>query len=48
MRYIGYSDEYDEWRRIEEIVTVDEDEEENDSDLAPSQLSAPTAAMKFC
>ena len=48
MRYFGYGDEYDEWRRIEEIVTVDEDEEENDSDLAPSQLLAPTAAMKFC
>ena len=44
VRYIGYSDEYDEWRRIDEIVSI---EDENDSDLAPSEPS-PTASMKFC
>ena len=40
--YIGFSDEYDEWRRLEDIVTVEEEEEEEDNDsLAPSRL-------KFC
>ena len=44
VRYVGYSDEYDEWRRMDEIVTVDDHEDE---DLAPSELSS-TAAIKFC
>lgn len=40
--YIGFSDEYDEWRRSEDIVTIEESEEEEDSDyLAPPLL-------KFC
>ena len=25
--YIGFTDEYDEWRRLEDIVTVEEEEE---------------------
>lgn len=39
--YIGFSDEYDEWRRLEDIVTVEEEEEEDNDCLAPSRL-------KFC
>lgn len=39
--YIGFSDEYDEWRRLEDIVTVEEEEEEEEDYLAPSRL-------KFC
>ena len=29
VRYVGYSDEYDEWRRMDEIVTVDDHEDED-------------------
>ena len=40
--YIGFSDEYDEWRRMEDIVIIEEKEKELDNDyLAPSRL-------KFC
>ena len=43
--YIGFTDEYDEWRRLEDIVTVEEEEEykeeEDNAYSAPSQL-------KFC
>ena len=46
VRYVGYSDEYDEWRRMDEIVTVDHHEDEDNSDLVPSELSL-TTAIKF-
>ena len=40
--YIGYSERFDEWRRVEEIVNLEENEDDNDIILAPSQLP------KFC
>ena len=43
--YVGYSDEHDEWRRVEDVVTMEESEEENDDTLAPFQ---PIKAPKFC
>ena len=43
--YIGYSDKYNEWRRLDDILTVEEGEEEKENDcLAPSRLSY----SKFC
>ena len=43
--YIGYSDKYNEWRRLEDIVNVEEGEEEEENNcLAPSHLSY----SKFC
>ena len=43
--YIGFSDKYDEWRRLEDIVTVEEEEEyEEEEDNA---YSAPSR-LKFC
>ena len=47
VRYVGYSDKYDEWRRMDEIVTVDHYEEEDNSDFVPSQLLS-MATAKFC
>ena len=47
VRYVGYSDKYDEWRRMDKIVTVDHYKEENYSDFVPSQLPS-MAAVKFC
>ena len=47
VRYVGYSDKYDEWRRMDEIVTVDHYEEEDNSDFVPSQLPS-MATAKFC
>ena len=44
VRYVGYSDNYDEWREIGEIMTMNEEESDN---LAPFQQS-PTSAAKFC
>ena len=41
--YVGYSDKYDEWRRIDEIVTVDHYEEEDNSDFVLSQLPSMAA-----
>ena len=43
MRYVGYTGEYDEWRKMDELVTVDQYEEEDDSNLVLSP-----AAVKFC
>ena len=43
--YMGYSDEYDEWRRVEDVVAMEESEKENDDVLAPFQ---PMKAPKFC
>ena len=45
VRYIGYSDKHNEWRRLEGIVNVEEGEEEKENDcLAPSRFSY----SKFC
>ena len=43
--YIGFSDEYDEWRRLEDIVTVEEEEEYEEEE--DSAYSAPSR-LKFC
>jgi len=44
VRYVGYSDDYDECREINEILIIDEEGTEN---LVPF-LQLPTIAVKFC
>ena len=41
--YIGFSNEYDEWRRLEDIVNIEEEDEEEDNDYL-----APSSRLKFC
>jgi len=47
--YVGYGDEFDEWRRMEDVVTIQESEEDI-GDLVPSQLlkMSKSKPEKFC
>ena len=46
VRYVGYTGEYDEWRKMDEIVTVDQHEEGEDMIVIWRYISP--IAVKFC
>ena len=43
--YIGLSNEYDEWRRLEDTVNIEEEEEEEEED---NDYLVPSSRLKFC
>ena len=47
--YVGYGDEFDEWRRVEEVVSIDDDEEV-DSSARPMAVTTTTKPVerRFC
>ena len=48
VRYIGYGSKYDEWRRLEEIVDLEDNDEGSDEDLPLLDSKQLSPVTKFC
>jgi len=38
--YVGYSDEFDEWRRVEEVVSIDDEDDNSAYETVPTTKKA--------
>ena len=48
VRYIGYGSKYDEWRRLEEIVDLEDNDEGSAEDLPLLDSKQLSPVTKFC
>jgi len=46
--YVGYGDEFDEWRRVEEVVSIDDDEEDDNSAQPMAITTTKPVERRFC